>query len=389
MRSLQERLTHGQPIVAAGVMSGTSADGIDVALTRIGRGGGRLELESLGFRTVPYPAAIRDRLFRCFANEATPRELCLLHAALGELYADAVAAAVEATGAPVDYVACHGQTIWHEPEPVGAGEPAAWNRGTLQLGEAARIAVRLGVPVVSDFRQQDLALGGQGAPLVPYFDYLVFADPQESRALQNLGGIGNVAYLPAGGSPEDTIAFDTGPGNALMDAAASLATGGRLTCDLNGELAAGGPVNLRLLDELLREPYLHQAPPKSTGRELFSAARVQEWWDGGVQGAELVSTLTQFTVETVASAYRQWLGPIDRIIVGGGGANNPELMRRLGNALAPAVVTTSREFGVDSDAKEALAFAVLGYETLRGEPSNVPSATGASRPCVQGKITWP
>ncbi|MCC2669248.1 MAG: anmK [Armatimonadetes bacterium] len=282
---------------------------------------------------------------------------------------------------PLAFVATHGQTIWHEPAGPG--------RSTLQIGQAARIAVRLGVPVVSDFRQQDFALGGQGAPLVPYLDHLLFAHSTRSRACQNLGGIGNVTYLPAGAGPEAVVAFDTGPANALMDRAAVLVSQGQLSCDQEGLLAASAPVDEALLSELLSEPYLDQAPPKSTGRELFSAERVDQLWARGFRGAGLVSTLTQYTVRTIADAYQRWLGAVDEVILAGGGVRNPELVRRLREALPKTEVRTADELGLNSDAKEAIAFAMFGYETLRGRPSNVPAATGAARAAIQGKITWP
>lgn len=396
LSALKARLDEGRPVLAVGLMSGTSADGVDAALVRLWREEERLRVELVRFETTPYPAPVRDLLFRCFDNVATVRDLCALNAVVGELFADAaeaVAAAGSGPGAeePLAFVASHGQTVWHEPVPDGStlALGAERARGTLQIGEAARIAVRLGVPVVSDFRQQDIALGGQGAPLAPYMDYLLFSHPTEARAVQNLGGIGNVTYLPAGGAMDQVKAFDTGPANAWIDAAAGLVSGGELTCDLDGRLAALARVDRDLLDRLLREPYFRQPPPKSTGRELFSAARVRELWDAGHRGSELVSTLTQLTVESVAGAYRQWLGPVDRVIIGGGGARNPELMDRLGTALSPAAVCTHEALGIDSEAKEAIAFAILGCETLRNLPSNVPSATGAARPCIQGKICLP
>ena len=374
-------------MLGIGLMSGTSADGIDAVVARI-TPGTPPALEQLGFVTHPYPTAIRKRLFRCFNNEATVSELCALNVLVGECFADAAEAALRASGIPreeLDFIASHGQTVWHQPEPMG--EPPA--RGTLQIGEAARIAERLRVPVVSDFRQQDMAAGGQGAPLIPYFDYLLFSHPTLNRAAQNIGGIGNVTYLRASGAPGEVLAFDTGPGNAWMDAAAALVTGGAQSCDLDGRLAAGAPVDAALLARLLTEPYLHQPPPKSTGRELFSAARVRELWDAGHTGPALVSTLTQFTVESIVRAYRQWLGPVDEVLIGGGGARNPELLRRLAAAVRPARVLTTQNLHIDSDAKEALGFAILGWETLRGNPSNVPSATGALRPVPQGKICLP
>lgn len=370
------------PVTGVGLISGTSADGIDAAAVTLCEEGGRPRMALRAFCSVPYPDAVRAALFRCFEGQVSLSEFCLLHARVGDLFAAAAEAVLAEAGPepPLAFVASHGQTVWHEP-------PAGERRGaSLQIGEAARITARLGVPVVSDFRQQDLALGGQGAPLVPYVDYLLLTHAVERRAVQNLGGIGNVTYLPAGAPPEAVLAFDTGPGNALIDAAAALVSGGALACDLDGRLAAGAPVDAAWLKELLADPYFALAPPKSTGRERFGTFRVRAWWDAGHRGPGLVSTLTQLTVESIARAYRRWLGPVDRVILAGGGARNPELVRRLAAALVPAAVSLPAEVGLDGDAKEAMAFALLGYETLRGRPSNLPAATGAARPVIQGKI---
>lgn len=378
------RIQAGERITAIGLISGTSADGIDTAAVDLWRDGERLRVELRAFETVSYTNVVRAALFRCFSNEATVREVCLLNAVIGEAFAQAAWQVAEAVGGVerISFVASHGQTVWHEPY----GEPLP---ATLQIGEPARIAEELGVPVVGDFRQQDLALGGQGAPLVPYLDYLLFADPQENRAIQNLGGIGNVTYLRAGGSLAQIIAFDTGPANALIDRAAELLSGGVLTYDRNGALATSAPVDEALLQTLMEDPYLEVAPPKSTGRELYSAHRVDELWSQGYQDASLISTLTQFTAETVAHAYHHWLGAVDTVVLGGGGSRNPELVRRLRALLSPATVRVHEDFGLNGDAKEAMAFAVMGYETLRGVPSNVPSATGARRPAILGKVCWP
>lgn len=379
-----ERFRSGEKVTGIGLMSGTSADGIDAAVVDLWEEEGRLRLETRAHLCRPYPAEVRDALFTCFRGEAAPAQVCVLNAVVGELFAVAAEQAALEAGVRPDFVASHGQTIWHEPAPATLGGVTVTS--TLQIGEAARIAERLRVPVVSDFRQQDLAAGGQGAPLVPYLDHLLLADPHENRAVQNLGGIGNVSYLPAGAASDQVLAFDTGPANALMDEAVLLLTGGAQSFDEGGRVAASAPVNGGLLDRLLAEPYLRQPPPKSTGRELFSAALVRRLRDEGFQGPELVSTLAEFTVRTIADAYRQWLGPVDRVILSGGGARNPELVRRLADALAPAAVQPIDDFGINGDAKEAVAFAVFGYQTLRGLPSNVPSATGARRPVVQGKI---
>jgi anhydro-N-acetylmuramic acid kinase len=234
-----------------------------------------------------------------------------------------------------------------------------------------------------------MAAGGQGAPLTPYLDYLLLSHPTENRAVQNLGGIGNVAYLPAGGGPESVIAFDTGPANALIDGAASSASTGNQSYDKDGRMAASAPVDEHWLELLMTqtfESFLSQPPPKSTGRELFSLKLLDLLQGEGVRGKRLVSTLTQLTVETVADQYERWLGPIDQVILTGGGARNPELVKRLRARLAHTRVVTLDELGLDSTAREALAFAVMGYETLCGRTSTLPATTGASRAVIQGKI---
>ncbi len=389
--------TPDAPLVAIGLMSGTSADGVDAALVRLHPDASHVRAELLAHETFPYPEAIRETIFSCFENQAGVRTLCLLHAALGDMYADVAEQVWTRAALPsLAFVACHGQTLWHEPDPQMVAPSSRKQpplqrlnaRGTFQLGEAARIAVRLGVPVVSDFRQQDIALGGEGAPLVPYVDYLLFADPQVNRAIQNLGGIGNVTYLPAGCAPDRILAFDTGPGNCWIDAAVEMSTQGSRKYDVDGKLARRGVVEERWLHLLLEDDYLQRPPPKSCGREWYNWDRLSALWDSGLRGANLVATVTQFTAETIALGYRRWLGPVDEVILGGGGTRNPELVRRVRAALAPARVALHEDHGINGSAKEAIAFAILGYETLRGRPSNVPSATGARRATIQGKICW-
>jgi anhydro-N-acetylmuramic acid kinase len=289
--------------------------------------------------------------------------------------------------ADVGFIASHGQTVWHQPVPETIAGRAV--RSTLQIGEPCVIAERTGATVIADFRPRDIAAGGEGAPLVPYVDLLLFADPRLSRAVQNIGGIGNVTFLPAGATPEQVIAFDTGPGNMAIDAAAARLTGGAQSQDTDGRLARAGRVDAALLAELLADPYLCQPPPKSTGRERYGEPFVQALWERGHQGPDLVATLTAFTAASIADAYARWLAPIapvDEVILGGGGAYNPVLVEHLREYVAPARLRTSQESGIPADAKEAIAFALLGHATLRGRPANVPAATGAGHPVVLGKI---
>jgi anhydro-N-acetylmuramic acid kinase len=386
-----------------GLMSGTSCDGVDAALCEIEDAGAKRKVEAIAWRTDPYPSWLQQRLLAaCQEGGASARGITALHAHLGEVFANAALAVAEQAGIPiseVDAIASHGHTLWHQPTPdnlPGWTEVHATARGTLQIGCPAVIAERTGCTVVSDFRSADMAAGGQGAPLVPFADWMLLSSPDESRAVQNIGGIANVTYLPKGGSLEDVIAFDTGPGNAVIDEAAVFGRHDGPRYDVDGAIAAKGEVIPALLGELLSHLYFLQSPPKSTGRETFGSQYFAEVFSSWIQrhGVEsfrdtsyFVATFTAFTAETIARAYREWLGPVDTVILGGGGAKNPTLVRMIQERVAPARVTTHEEFGIPSDAKEAIAFALLGYETLNGRPSNVPSATGASKAVVLGSIT--
>jgi anhydro-N-acetylmuramic acid kinase len=280
----------------------------------------------------------------------------------------------------VELIGCHGQTIYHEG-----------GRNTLQIGEPAILAERAGAPVVSNFRARDIAAGGQGAPLVPYLDYVLFRHPRRTRIALNIGGIANLTVIPPGAQLEDLVAFDTGPGNMVIDALAREATAGRQNYDRGGRIAARGTVDRRLLDELLRDPYYRRRPPKSAGREQYGAAFVERMKRSGRPIEDLVATATVLTAATIARAVIEQTreprpAPID-LIVSGGGGHNPQIMAHLAGFLPGIGVASSSDYGIDADAKEAIAFAVLAYATWRGRPSNVPSATGARRPVVLGSIT--
>ncbi len=361
-------------MLVAGIMSGTSLDGIDVALVDIrGRG---FKVERCW--TVRYPARVR----RAVLTASSAADIGRLHFLLGELYAEAV----RKGGTRPDLVACHGQTIHHEGEPAPfLGRKVA---STLQIGEAAVIAERLGVPVVSDFRPRDIAAGGKGAPLVPYVDYLLFRHRRLGRVALNVGGIANITAIPPGAAPEQVIAFDTGPGNMVIDALASAFSGGKRTYDRDGRWAARGRVNRKLLDELLAESYYRRRPPKTAGREQYGHEFVDRLLTTGLPLVDLLATATVLTTAAVALGIQRFVRwRVDELIVSGGGARNPEIMKHLAALLPGVAVAASSDYGIDIDGKEAIAFAVLGYRTWRGLPGNLPAATGARRPVILGKVT--
>lgn len=375
-------------MIVVGLMSGTSADGIDAAVVEITGTPPQLHVRTLAFHTAPWPKPLRERILVAAQGQATTGELCRLNFELGEHFAQAALQAIALARlrpAQVDLIGSHGQTVWHDVDESGRVT------STLQLGEAAVIAERTGVTTISNFRARDVAAGGQGAPLIAYVDWLLLRHPFHARAVQNIGGIANVTYLPPGEDPNGVIAFDTGPGNMLIDAAAVRASDGALPFDCDGELARRGRVDEGLLAEWLAHPYFQQRPPKTTGRELFGLAFFEQAWAAaqarGLTPADAVATFTALTARSIADAYRRFLpGPVAEVIVGGGGARNPTLMKLLREALAPARVLTHEDVGICSDAKEAIAFAVLAYESWHGRPGNLPSATGARRAVALGQI---
>ncbi|MBC8446733.1 MAG: anhydro-N-acetylmuramic acid kinase [Chloroflexi bacterium] len=373
-----------------GLMSGTSADGVDAAVVEIGGAPPDLSVELLSFTSVPFDAEQRARVFALFdPATGTVDRVCQMNFAIGEWFAAAALQAIQKAGlAPADMalIGSHGQTIYHA---VGADSPV---KSTLQVGESAVIAARTGITTVADFRVADVAAGGQGAPLVSYVDWLLLRHAERARAVQNLGGIANVTYLPPGDDPANVLAFDTGPGNVLIDDAASRATAGAQTFDQDGLLAAKGDVDETLLAELMAHPYLLHPPPKTSGREQFGTPFGAEVWAQaearGLRGEDVVATVTAFTAASIADAYRRFLPQVpDEVILGGGGASNPTLVAMLNLRLAPAHVTTHEALGLSSDAKEAVAFAVLAYETIHGRPGNLPACTGAGTQVVLGEIT--
>lgn len=375
-----------------GLMSGTSADGVDAALVEIEGCGLETALRLVEFVAYPFPADILERVFQLFQPAScTVEDVCEMNFILGNIFAQAALAVIKAAGleaSEVDLIGSHGQTICHLPDrPV---------RSTLQIAEPSVIAYETGIVTVGDFRVADVAAGGQGAPLVPYVDFLLLRDDEISRAVQNIGGIGNVTVLPAGGSIEDILAFDTGPGNMMIDETIKLITGGEKSYDDDGQMAAKGNLNRHLLQKLLSHPFISRQPPKTTGREEFGAHFVRELVNEarevGINDADLLATVTAYTAESIYRNYELFILPkyhISEILISGGGLRNSTLMDFLRQRFHPIVVRSVEDFGLMSDAKEAIAFAILANETIHGNPGNVPGATGASRPVVLGKIAMP
>jgi anhydro-N-acetylmuramic acid kinase len=372
-------------VIVVGLMSGTSVDGIDAAVAEIGHVGDALHVQLLGYRESPIDEELRRRIHRLFdPRQAGADEICEVNVLLGEAFAAAAATALREAGVQADLIASHGQTVWHEVSP-------GHTRSTLQLGEPSVIAERLGVTTVADFRPRDIAAGGQGAPLASWGDALLFGDPKLSRAVQNIGGIGNVTWVPPGGQWEAMLAFDTGPGNALIDHAAWRLSGGMQRFDVDGAMAAAGHVDDSLLGDLLSDPYFVAQPPKSTGRELFGAQLVDPYIDRalahGFSANDVVATLTAFTASSIADQYRRFLpGRPDEVVVGGGGSRNPVLMQLLSELLDPAQLRLHEEFGLPSLGREAVYFALMGFEALHGRANTVPTCTGASHAVVMGKL---
>jgi anhydro-N-acetylmuramic acid kinase len=391
------RYASKQQRTVVGLMSGTSADGIDAALARVSGSGQDLEASLVAFRTTPYEAAVRKEILSLLEPGSLAVDVCRMNFEIGRLFAEAALDLAHRCGLRpenVDLIASHGQTVCHLP-PTGPLDDLS-SGATLQIGEPAVIADLTGVPVVADFRPQDMAAGGQGAPLVAYADYALFRHPEKTRAVQNIGGIANVTLIPAGGSTEEVVAFDTGPGNMVIDALVTAMTRGKKTFDEDGALSALGRVDDRLLSWLMSHEYLSRPPPKSTGREEFGAEFVGELLAKAqaedVSAEDLLTTAAAYTAASIACSYKDFLlleHKIDEVILGGGGSYNATLRRMIEERLPGMPIFLHEDFGIPGGAKEALAFAILGNETMLGRPANVPGATGARRAVVLGKIVPP
>jgi anhydro-N-acetylmuramic acid kinase len=378
-----------------GLMSGTSADGIDAALLEIIPGTRQPELRLLHFEIVPFASELRERILRVTdAESGATAEICRLNVLLGELFAKAAALVSRRAGIPLRKVALigsHGQTVAHYPNP--AVEHRVSVRSTLQIGEPSVIAERTGVTTVADFRPRDMAAGGEGAPLTPYLHTFLFRHPRRDRIVLNLGGIANLTFLPRGHGLRGVLAFDTGPGNVFIDGLVMRLTSGAMHADLDGRIAAAGAVNRRLLRFLMAHPYLKRRPPKSTGREVFGPLMIDALLHRaeirGITANDLVATVTAFTANSVALHVARDLPPdagSADLMTCGGGANNPTLITQLQDALPQCRLLTAADAGFPGRAIEASAFALLAYLTAHGLPGNLPSITGASHPAILGKI---
>ena len=415
------RLQHKNPKKVIGLMSGTSADGIDACLVEISGNGLHTRINVLVSETYPYDETTRTAILdTCNPETGTVDKVCQLNFHLGKLFANAatsIANKAHISIKDIDLIGSHGQTIYHLPNQttmektedrsresnsntvdIDAFKKETWDlphsRSTLQIGEPSVIAQETGVTTVADFRPRDMAAGGQGAPLVPYVDFLLFRDKEKGRALQNIGGIANVTILPKNCSINDVIAFDTGPGNMIIDRITELVTNTTQHFDESGKLAERGKIHDSLLAALLAHPYLSKPPPKTTGREEFGISFADNLYkDGthsGIKDLDILATVTAFTARSIADSYKHWILPkhhLSDVILSGGGSHNNTLIKFLKQYLEPSIqIHTINKFGISPNAKEALAFAILANETISGNPNNIPSATGAREAVIMGKI---
>jgi anhydro-N-acetylmuramic acid kinase len=387
-------------LIVAGIMSGTSADGIDVAIVRLEDHDFEMKLDFVTHKDFPYPKNVRDFVLSVMNAEAKVSDLARLNILLGELYAEALMKTAAEVQAGVSLIGCHGQTIYHQGEKknfLGRSISATW-----QTGEGAIIAARTGIPTVSDFRQADMAAGGKGAPLVPFLDYMLYRDPQRGRIVQNIGGIANLTAIPpgtgagAGAGQERVIAFDTGPGNMVIDGV--MARLYHKPYDDGGRIAAKGKAIDSVLKKIMRSAFFRTKPPKTAGREEFGREFVDQFLRscGGAKKEDIVATATALTAQTIAASIRDFLPgafgeelAFHDMIISGGGSRNCTLVKMIGEQLPRLEIKTTDAFGIPAEAKEAVAFAVLAYQSWHRAPSNIPAATGAEYPVVLGKISYP
>jgi anhydro-N-acetylmuramic acid kinase len=391
---------------AIGLMSGTSADGIDAALVEIKGKGLGCKVNLLSFKKFPFPEGLQELIHKASTPEYGRVDLiCHLNFLMGELFAGAAIGVVKKTGykmEDIDIIGSHGQTIYHIPTGVKSSEFGVWsselNRksqiaSTLQIGEPSIIAERTGVMTIADFRTRDMAAGGLGAPLTPFAHYMLFKDGDIGKAVNNIGGISNLTFIPAGGGLDDLVAFDTGPGNMLIDSIVNIITKGEMSYDNNGKIALKGKICERLLEKLMVHPFIKKKPPKSTGREEFGYNEALKIFRTAkryrLSDEDIVATVTGFTAKSIAESYHRFIlnkHHLSEIILCGGGAKNPAIIKMIKNYMKPIKVNTSDRYGFPPEAIEAIAFAILGYAAVIGIPSNLPQVTGAGKKVVMGKI---
>ncbi|MEW9096046.1 MAG: anhydro-N-acetylmuramic acid kinase AnmK [Clostridiaceae bacterium] len=374
--------------LVVGLMSGTSLDGIDCALVQIEGNGINTKIKPMYFDNLPMPDDIRREILQCCSVEnSNVEKICRLNFNLGELFAHAVISLCNKNKielSHIDLIGSHGQTIYHIPQ-----------NSTLQIGELSVIAERTNIPVIGDFRVRDVAAGGHGAPLVPYPEYLLYRSKNKTRILQNIGGIGNATILPKNATLDQVIAFDTGPGNMIIDRVVFELTNGEKGFDKDGGIARKGKVHKKILDDMMNHPYMKTLPPKTTGREVFGVDYTKRLLDKcssmNLCKEDIVATITAFTVESIAYHYEKYVFNkyhVDEVIIGGGGSYNNTLISMLEQRLPMISIKTQEDFGYFSDAKEAIAFAILANEAIHGNYNNVPSVTGAKHPVIMGKIIF-
>lgn len=381
-----------------GLMSGTSIDGIDAAVVKIITNDDQMtvkDVELVHFLSVPFSKTVEQKINRlCQPHQATIEDLSMMNMLLGELYAEASLQAIEEANLSREdilFISSHGQTIFHQPDPVQIDDYKITS--TLQIGDISVIAEKTGITTIGDFRTRDMAVGGEGAPLVPYGDYLFFKDQHTGRVLVNIGGIANMTILKANCKKDEVIAYDTGPGNMMIDAFTNWATDGEKTYDKNGAIAASGTIDEDLLKELLAHDYYKLDAPKSTGREMFGLDYAKKLWDEAnhLNEADKIATITALTARTIAMEIKQQAetNKIDEVIVSGGGSYNETLMKLLASYVPDSIqVMTMDELGLSADAKEAVIFGILGYQCYHRQTNNLPSATGAEKEVIMGKIAW-
>ncbi|WP_129721765.1 anhydro-N-acetylmuramic acid kinase [Xylanivirga thermophila] len=381
--------------LVVGLMSGTSVDGVDAALVKIHGNGMDTKTEMIAFKNYPYDEQVRKRIFELFVPEtSTVDKVCHMNFLLGEIFARAaldIIAEAGYTPEDIDIIGSHGQTIYHMPNPI---DDSGYNvRSTLQIGESAVIAERTGIITVDDFRVRDMAAGGQGAPLVPYTEYMIYRDKNKNIALQNIGGISNVTVIPVNCSMDEVFAFDNGPGNMVIDEVVKRITNGNQNYDKDGQMAGKGTINGMLLDYLMDDKFFRLPLPKTTGREYFGSAYVDRLMNRArelnIEREDLVATVTALTAKSIADSYKYYILDkyrLDRVIIGGGGSYNKTLLKFIKGYLKNIEVITQENLGFSSDAKEAVAFAILANEAINGYANNIPKVTGAKKPVVMGKI---